>query len=128
MGLLNFFRRKPQSKVFRYFDGIRERGIDPIVVMRNLSSHPVFNFQVHPELSNLAPAEGATPAEVKQTMQIAAEATKVCVEAAREVFGLKPYDSVTDSGLTEGQALEVLDAFCEWFESLKKATAGRVTS
>lgn len=110
------FRRNKNERsrdIFRYWDGTRERGADPIKILRALIGDEKFNAEVHPDL--------ALAGDI--------EAMAVTMDATRKVFGLSEYSDADgrDSGLTDGETLELLNRFGEYMESLKKSTSGPLT-
>ena len=108
-------KRKSKRDIFRYWDGERWRGADPVLVVRKLSSHPLFSLEKHPvDL---------------QSNQLATqnEAIAVTVGAMRDVFGVKPWDDVTDKGLTERETLALFHNLLSYLEGVKKNGSGPPT-
>lgn len=104
------FKRRSRREIFRFFDGTRERSVDPIKILRAISSDPEFLPEKHFELAQ----EGD------------GEAQGITIAAARRIFGL---DEFTDTngkitGTTDGEALGILSDFAEYVSTLKKSTNG----
>lgn len=100
--------------IFRYYDGTRKRGIDPIHVIRSFAAHPTFNADTH-----IALAVAEEPDY---------ESVGICVQAVRDIFAVPPWHEkpgwfwTRQAGLTEGECLAVLMQFCEFVGALKKNT------
>lgn len=122
MRLWPFKRRPPERKIFRFWDGTQERGIDPLQVLRALNSHPEFDIATHPALATMSAPMGATEADLKHQRQVADGALQITVRAAREAFEVQPYDHATGKGLTEGETADLLDEFGCWILAQKKST------
>ena len=90
--------------VFPYYDGERKRYADPFGVWRKLVNHPKFNMQEMTPLVEM----GEEPE------------TTICIEAVVEVFGIKRWNPVTHTGLTDMQVLIVLDRFDNFLGAIKK--------
>ena len=103
-------RRRKLRDVFRFFDGKQIRAVDPFMVYRALDSHPRFKWDHLP-----------------MTDEGDVAATDLVVSAAREVFGIPPYEEGVDS-LTAAEVLDVLASFGEWIESQKKTFDRGLTS
>jgi len=58
-----------------------------------------------------------------QKEALAFAATERLLDAARDAFGLVPFDPVTGQGVTERQALGVLFGFVDYLDGLKKKRA-----
>jgi hypothetical protein len=99
--------------VFRFWNGRHWVGIDPIPAARVLFTHPDFSWEQTPKL-----IEDDDPVE-------AAEGIRICAEAAREAFGIKPY---LEGGLTEAECCTVLWGFRDYLGELKKNGSGPQTS
>lgn len=97
-------------EIFVYWDGSRLRGIDPMLALRALHSHEIYNPETHPILAEQD--DGA--------MQI-------MVQAGRDVFGLKPYE-YRKGGLTETETVSLMVRFTLYLTELKKSTNPSPTS
>lgn len=107
--------------IFKFFDGERERAVDPLAALRRLRATGCdINAQL--TLLNDAPDES-----------IREEAWLSLVNATREVFDLKPLrDDFTGGGgicrgLTEQETFDVFDRFGEFIDALKKNTNPKPT-
>lgn len=56
------------------------------------------------------------------------EATEIVVRAACDVFGIQRWDSLSGSGLTDGECLLILYGYLEFIETEKKNTNAGPTS
>lgn len=112
-------RRERQRAIFRYWDGERERGIDPASVWRALVTHPKFNWETHPALID------------DQNPAVGREALEITLNAIREVFdvGIWTEDAQGHArGLTEWETINILVEFNQYLDSLKKSTNPTPTS
>ncbi len=96
--------------IFRYWNGTKIVGIDPMVALSLFSSDPEFVWDKH-----LAGLDG--PDEKFQ-----AECAIVCRNAARRVFNLQTWSewNRTETGVTDLEAMGVLNQFIEFVDRLKK--------
>lgn len=102
---------RPERQIFRYHDGTRERGIDPIRALRELAADPQFNPSTHPEL-----AQNSDP-------KIAMPALTILLAAVRRVFGLTEWsmdDAGVESGLTDEETVAMFGVFGEFTDHVKK--------
>ena len=113
--LLGLFNRPRKREIYRYHDGQRTRGADPIEVLRKMGNHEKFVFEKHV-------AECASPEPA-----ISEPAAEISIAATRDIFGIKPWSDETESGLTELETLAVLNGFCEFIDGLKKNGNGQPT-
>lgn len=97
------WRRKRSRAIFRFFDGTRTRAVDPYAVYRFLDSHPHFKWE---QLEEVDEGDGT-----------AADTT---IAAAREAFGLVPFDDCHPNALTAAEVLNVLSDFGDWVTAAKK--------
>lgn len=112
--------REREQEIFRFWDGSRERGVDPLVVLRDLNAHPQFKPEFHPSLIlNGDPASGAVK-----------EATEITLDAVNFAFGVEPWREADGAakGLTVTKRLELLLTFSEYLDALKKNISGTPTS
>jgi len=114
--LRSFFRIRRQERereIFRFWDGVSERGVDPIRTLRGMMSHPTFDAGTHIDLA-LAGDE---------------QATAICVNAVRDIFGVDVWNEQNgvQTGLTDKESLTLLFAFGDYMEGLKKNTNGQAT-
>lgn len=97
-------------QIFSFFDGTRERSIDPLAVMKKMREHSV-DFGATLTLAESCP-DPATAEEAWTTL----------IGATRDVFDIEP---LTDEGgqlrgLTESETIELLDRFGVFIETVKK--------
>ena len=111
-----FGSRLPQveREIFRFFDGCGDpeqgpnRAVDPMVVLRSLQTDEEFVIDKDPELALTGD-------------QDAVERTVKVVRKAFGVVGFSRCDNTgTETGLTEGETIALLDEFGLWMEGLKK--------
>lgn len=95
--------RQGRRDIFRFWDGERDRGADPLSIYRAMLAHPEFVASKHYDLA----IKGDLPA------------IDITVRAVRELFGVRAW---TDShaGLTEGECLTLLRNFFAYLNALKK--------
>lgn len=109
--MFNWFRRWRQNRgraIFRYWDGQKFRCADPITLWRAIKAHPRFNLENHPVMHDAGDDE----------------ATLICLEATRDIFGVKPVEA---GGLTEIQTLDLLGSYFDWVHEVKKNISSSVT-
>lgn len=119
--LRNWWRNR-QRAIFHYWDGKRNRRIDPMVVYRRLDEHPEFDWDNDTKLfANIGD-------ERKMLRDAAEEAMQKCIAATREAFAVSAFDSVSGCGLTEMETLSLFESFCVYMGVLKKSTGTLPTS
>lgn len=95
-----------QREIFRFWDGEKERGVDPLVIWTNLWGDDSIDVDV----------------EFKRIANNELESTVEVVKAARNWFSIKPF-TVTDSGeegLTDLEVCDVLRDFLTFVNEIKK--------
>jgi len=97
-----------KRSIFRYWDGFRDRIIDPMVPYRRLLSHKDFDWERTPVLIEV------------DDEKMAADALGLTAIAVREAFEVEPHGD--KGGLTEWECLELLQVFVMSMMSLKKST------
>jgi hypothetical protein len=103
-------RRQRQRAIFRYWDGQRERAIDPAVAYRGLQTHPKYDPRKHPALAEAGDLESLD----------------IMLGAIREVFGLSPLvqdEQGRERGLTDRETLDLVLEFNDFLLGLKKSTS-----
>lgn len=106
-----WFRRKSSPRLFVYFDGRRWRSIDPLEAVYALDSHPLYADRKH----FVATFEGER------------EAIEVAAKAVCDVFGVKPYDDKTKSGITIAERIGLLHSFAAYLSDVKKNIGNSAT-
>jgi hypothetical protein len=96
------WRKNRERDIFRFWDGRENRRIDPLKAFRELRAHKTFNADEHLEALKTADDE---------------EAIAATVEAAHDVFGIKP---LSEGGLTEAECIALVDVFYGYLEAVKK--------
>lgn len=107
-------RRDPQA-IFRYWDGTRERGIDPVLAWRGLAEHPRFDPSSTIELAKIGNQQ----------------AIDAAIAATRDVFGVTPWKQDAaghETGLTEQETSSLLSSYFEFLASVKKNTSNSPSS
>ncbi|HEY1601733.1 MAG TPA: hypothetical protein VGG64_19185 [Pirellulales bacterium] len=118
MSIFDRFNRQPtnrQREIFRYWDGTKERGADPLVVLRALVTDSEFDIKTDPELA----AQGI------------ADATDRTLKAIRRVLSVRPWETLAcgkEVGLTDAETLELLSDFGLYLDGLKKNSSLTPTS
>ena len=102
-------------EIFRYWNGTRKRGVDPLAALRTLLTHPEFNAETDPAL-----AEAGDP-----------EASARALGAIRSAFQVAAWsedDAGNQSGMTERETMAILYEFQDYIETLKKNISQPLTS
>lgn len=110
--LYRLFTHRNDPRLFVYWDGSRRRRIDPLRAFRALSAHPTYRPDVTPIM-----ADAGDP-----------EALATMLQAAQDVFDVRPFDEATGHGLTENEMLDLMVDFTIWLESKKKSMPTSPTS
>ena len=104
-----------QRQIFRFHDGTKLRGVDPMVVLRTLQAEKEF-----------------TEADIALAMQGDVDASQRTIRAVRKAFGVIAWEqdqhTGAERGLTEGETLTLLDEFGVWLDAVKKNTNPSLTS
>lgn len=98
-------------KIYQYFNGTEEVRMDPMVLYKRFAA-------VSQELAVNSRVAGTT-------MTGAAKAHEDMIRQIRNIFDLKPFDQ---GGLTEAEAVELLDHFVMFCETVKKNSSPLQTS
>ena len=104
--ILNPIRRliiERRRAIFRFWDGRRIRGADPIAVLRSLRADPEYDQEVHLPLVDAGDEE----------------AIRIVANAVRRAFSVAAFES---GGLSELELLGVLMDFITFTLALKKNT------
>ena len=109
---LGYFGRNNRG-IFRFWNGRRWVGVDPIPVARALLSHPEFAWDETPKLTD------------DPDVEVAADAIRISAAAVRDAFGIKPLEQ---GGLTEAECCQILWAFREYLGIVKKNGSGPLIS
>lgn len=99
--------------LFRFFDGVKVREVDPIAVMMALHSHPEFRMDLDPKR---AIADGDS------------EAMQRMADAVYAAFRVPPFTVPRRPGLTQMEAAELLGVFLLSMDLQKKSTSKPPTS
>ncbi len=115
MGLFDWWRRvqeRRRSSIFRFWDGVRSRSIDPWAAFRESCSIDGFSWEVTIPLllSDTIPGDSGD-------MKMRAKLIEVAAQAARRIFSLPAFE---DGGLTEGECLRLLLDFEAYVFGVKK--------
>lgn len=97
------WRRRRRRELFRYWDGGRQRRIDPLQAFRAIHADPEFRADVHPEL-----AEDGDQ-----------DAVDIILRMTRRVFDVAEFTE-DYRGLTESEQMLLYLSFCGYVEHLKK--------
>lgn len=109
---------KPKTLTFTYFDGTRDRTVDPFPLVRRLMLHA----DAVEEDGRLVSLAGQTTSTLLKEADVF-EALSRIAAVSREVFDVKPYqcgDDGREEGLTECQCFELLSEFMAFTDSVKK--------
>lgn len=110
--LLNWVRNRQRARIreiFRYWDGQKERAIDPFVAWKAIQDDPEYLSRKHDAAIDRGDLE----------------AQGIAVACVQKAFHVKP---LADGGLTHAEALGLLLAFYVYLDALKKNTEPPVTS
>lgn len=112
--MLGWFRRLFRSSrdIFWYWDGSKQRAIDPIVAWHLVVNHEQYNHERH-------------SAGVDRGDEESINVTCKCVQ---DVFGVKPFDPKSRSGLTVLEQLALLALFYGFLDTLKKTSDPKPTA
>ena len=102
--LINWWKNRAREKsraIFRYWDGKKERAIDPMLAWQGLISDVEFNLDTHPA----------------QIDRGEIEAIQVGSRTVQRVFAVKPVD---EGGLTQLESLDLLVDYFDYLDTLKK--------
>ena len=123
--MFNWIRRrrhKRRRELFKYFDGKRQRSIDPMRAYRALMGDPEFDWETHPvEMDNL-------DSEDEFARKMASDASDATLKAIRDVFDVREWDDRTETGLTEADTVAILIDFVAYLDAVKKNISGSLTS
>lgn len=106
--ILNLLRQHFWNRrrlLFRFHDGRRVRGIDPVEVLTRLADH-----------------EDYLPRHLSDAVNGDRESQQIVAKAACEAFGVKPYDGKR-TGLTVAERLHLMLTFDAWTIVVKKNIA-----
>jgi len=109
--LINWWKNRAREKsraIFRYWDGKKERAIDPIVVFNRLDDDPVFVMERHARL-----IESKNEKEAREAIDVTAAA--VC-----RAFQVSDYNEKAKEGLTVTERIDLLTEFLLYADTLKK--------
>lgn len=112
--MLGWFRARRRA-IFRFYDGSRDRAIDPLVAWRTMWEHPTCNPN-----TDFEPAVGIAP-DGSSTKYDPAAQDRV-LDMARQMFGVKAY-SEDNPGLTIEETFALLWRFMNYMNTLKKKPA-----
>jgi hypothetical protein len=105
--LINAIRRRiinPRRAIFRYWDGRRIRGVDPIAAIRDIKADPEYDEDSHPALVDIGDAD----------------AIRIMANAIRSAIHCPTFEA---GGLTELELLAVYHQFLTYTASLKKSSS-----
>lgn len=120
-----------ERRIFKFFDGTRMRGMDPLEADIALQSSDV-DWEAHYlSVKLLADAMKTPGADQKQLLADAQKTADAMVKSARDIFHLRTYDIQEDGsevGLTTMEVLELLGRFVAWRAALRNFTEAPPTS
>lgn len=114
--MFGWLKRKWRNRgraIFRFWDGMRERVADPLVIHRALMAHPEFNWETTPALIDV------------DDDKISTDAIRVTADGVRSAFGVP---SLEAGGLTEMELVHLLVQFTSYLADLKKSIGSPPTS
>jgi ATP/ADP translocase len=101
----NWLRNRERRKaLFSFYDGTRQRAIDPIKASIAMEMHPTFNAERH----------------VKAYDHGDNEAALIICQMVRDVFDVKEWNE--KSGLTMIETIAIYQQWIDYCEALKKST------
>lgn len=110
---------KKERNIYRFWNGERMVGADPLVISRKLTTFPDFDFETDLKLLQLATSED--PELIKQSLK----AMDRWAAAARHAFKIKEFELQEDGsevGLLEDEIAELILDFFTWLGEVKKNT------
>lgn len=119
---------KRERRIFRFFDGTRDRGIDPALVYRRLIAEAEFDIESDIKAIdsvNIASDDAAGAAARKAGLQAFARV----VGQIRAAFGVKAFDDTNgqEMGLMDDECIALLQSFMDWMNELEKKTESSPT-
>ena len=114
---LNWLLRRLQNRgrrIFKYWDGSRQRACDPMVAARLLDAHEKFDWETTPKFIDVEDAK------------LSDESMGITADAVRMAFGIPIYDG--SRGLTEAELVNLLIDFVTYLNELKKNIREPLTS
>lgn len=100
-----FTPRRPARGIFHFWDGQRDRAVDPFEILRAIANDP----------------ECVPDREAALMLVGDDDATQKTIRCVRRVFGVKPF---SEGGLLEDECLQLIEAFYDFLSALKKNTSG----
>lgn len=91
-----------ERRIFVYWDGQRQRRVDPLLAWQSLANDSEFNIETHPAAADRGELD----------------AVRISCQASRRAFDVKP---LAEGGLTESECFNILVQFFEYCASLKKS-------
>lgn len=107
--LLNWIRRRREAKnrgLFAFYDGRRNRSIDPLEVLSKFEEDPAFVPETHLSLVDAGDFD----------------ALAIAVRAIRQAFEIP---SVRQGGLSSSECIVLISEFYDYLELLKKNGSGQ---
>ena len=104
--------RQRQRAIFWFWDGRRERCIDPMIPFRALAQHDKFDPESTPALIDLGNLE----------------AMGLTADAVRQAFRIEALGEAGTRGLTESECVQLLIQFLDWMSGIKKKRGTSPTS
>ncbi len=101
--------RRSARGIFRFWDGQKERAVDPFEILRAIANDPEFVLERDSSLM----IKGDD------------DATQITVRCVRRAFDVKHFN---EGGLLEDECLQLIEGFYEFLGALKKNTNGSPTS
>lgn len=95
--------RRNKRDIFRYFDGVRNRSIDPLLAWQMMHTHPCCNYATDFPASDDGDFEAIARVQAM----------------AREIFDIKAYSENTP-GLTQNELNSLIASFLTFMARLKK--------
>jgi hypothetical protein len=96
--------------IFSFYDGTRQRKIDPMEVQNTLNTIPDFDLDID---FKMATSELIPDKEKNAALQRV-------INAIRKAFWIAPYCDAPESGLTGGECMSVFVDFAGFIDGLKK--------
>lgn len=110
------FSRQPQREIFVYWDGARQRRIDPLVAWRGIWGHKEIDLARAVKISTNPTLADGKPVYSPEEIYAAEDQMR---QLTREVFGVQQF-SESAPGLTVAEIDALLSRFIEYMTDLKK--------
>jgi hypothetical protein len=114
--LVNLFSRRDSRYLFRYWDGAKQRALDPVAAYRKIWSFPECDLIEDSKVAMNPPSSDGKPVYPIGEVYAAEDRLRTM---AREIFGVQEWTE-KQPGLTVDETDELLNRFMAYCADLKK--------